>query len=156
MAKHWNYNDGGRSDAGYKGDARDCVTRAIAIATGLPYIQVYDRLAEGNATQRSGKRERKSKSRHKVKTASHGIFTKRKWFKDYMIELGFTWTATMGIGTGCKVHLKADELPEGRIVCNVSKHCVAVIDGVVQDTHDCTRNGKRCVYGYWRKAEARQ
>jgi hypothetical protein len=24
-----------------------------------------------------------------------------------------------------------------------------VIDGVLHDTHDCTRGGTRCVYGYW-------
>jgi hypothetical protein len=25
-----------------------------------------------------------------------------------------------------------------------------VIDGVIHDTHDCSRNGTRCVYGYYR------
>ena len=144
------YNDGGRKEAGRKGDTGDCVTRAICIATGLPYMEVYNRLAEGNATQRKSKRERYSKSRNGVKTASHGIFTKRKWFKDYMIELGFEWTPTMTIGTGCQVHLKADELPKGKLVCNVSRHLVAVIDGVINDTYDCSRNGTRCVYGYWK------
>ena len=44
------YNDGGRKEAGRKGHAGDCVTRAICIATGLPYMEVYNRLAEGNAT----------------------------------------------------------------------------------------------------------
>ena len=29
------YNDGGREAAGYKGDAGDCVARAIAIAFGV-------------------------------------------------------------------------------------------------------------------------
>ena len=42
MNKTWEYNDGGRSKAGFKGDARDCVVRSIAIATGLPYKKVYD------------------------------------------------------------------------------------------------------------------
>jgi hypothetical protein len=32
----------------------------------------------------------------------------------------------------------------------VSRHAVAVIDGVIHDTYDCSRGGKRCVYGYWR------
>jgi len=144
------YNDGGRSKAGRKGNAGDCVTRAIAIASGQPYDLVYERLAEGNATQRKSKRERKSKNRFKVRTASYGIYTKRKWFKDYMVELGFEWTPTMQIGSGCQVHLRADELPQGRIVVAVSKHYVAVIDGVVHDTHDCSRGGTRCVYGYWK------
>jgi hypothetical protein len=48
----YRYNDGGRSAAGRAGLTNDCVTRAIAIVTSLPYLQVYDALAEdahGNA-----------------------------------------------------------------------------------------------------------
>ena len=139
------YDDGGRADAGFKGNAGDCVCRAIAIAAVLPYQQVYDRLAEGNATQRRSKHTPKQ-----GRTASTGIYVKRKWFKDYMIELGFVWTPTMEIGSGCLIHLRADELPRGRLVCNVSKHSVAVIDGVIHDTFNPSRDGTRCVYGYWK------
>ena len=143
-------DDGGREVAGFKGKAGDCVSRAIAIASGRPYQEIYDRLAEGNATQRMSRRERQSNSRTGRKTARHGIFTKRKWFKDYMKELGFKWVACMGIGTGCQVHVRADELPsEGRLVLNLSKHSVAYVDGVLRDTYDCSRHGTRCVYGYY-------
>lgn len=141
---NFNFNDGGRKAAGFKGKAGDCVCRAIAIAAQLPYQEVYDRLAEGNADQRKSKRTPK-----RSRSANNGINTKRKWFKDYMRELGFVWTATMQIGSGCKVHLQSDELPSGRLVCSVSRHNVAVIDGVINDTYDSTRGGKRCVYGYW-------
>ena len=41
---NFKYNDGGRELAGYKGKTGDCVTRAIAIATGKPYQEVYDNL----------------------------------------------------------------------------------------------------------------
>ncbi len=142
----WVYNDGGRKAAGRKGDTGDCVTRAIAIATGLPYLEVYDVLAEGNKTQRRGKHDKKGRTR----SASNGINTKRKWFKDYMKSLGFEWVAVMGIGTGCIMHLHPDEIPMGTIIAKVSRHYVAVIDGVVYDTYDPSRNGNRCVYGYWR------
>ena len=47
------HDDGGRKAAGYKGSAGDCVTRAIAIAAELPYREVYDALAAGNAAQRA-------------------------------------------------------------------------------------------------------
>ena len=47
--------------------------------------------------------------------------------------------------------MRKDELPEGRIICNLSRHYAAVIDGVLHDTYDSTRNGNRCVYGYWYK-----
>lgn len=59
----------------------------------------------------------------------------------------------MTIGSGCKVHLKASELPNGRLVCFVSRHFVAVIDGAILDTYDPSRDGTRCVYGYMIKPE---
>jgi hypothetical protein len=55
----------------------------------------------------------------------------------------------MKVGVGCKTHLNADELPKGNLVVSVSKHYTAVIDGVLHDTYDCSRNGNRCVYGYY-------
>lgn len=155
------FNDGGRAAAGFKGHAGDCVTRAVAIASGRPYAEVYTRLAEINAAYRG--RSRRGRSQRGVKTAAHGIFTKAKAFKDYMGELGFVWTPTMAIGQGCKVHLTADELPKGRLVVMVSRHAVAMLDGVLHDTYDPRRPmfesrpdsprraiETRCVYGYWR------
>ena len=139
------FNDGGREDAGCKGRTGDCVTRAVAMASGLPYKEVYRALAQGRGSQRGIR---------KAKSARNGINTRRKWFKDYMASIGFTWNATMQIGSGCKVHLKADELPHGNIIVSVSRHYVAVLDGVLHDTFNCSRNGKRCVYGYWVKGEA--
>lgn len=166
------FNDGGRSAAGYKGFAGDCVARSIAIASGKPYQEIYDRLAKGQSTQRRSKRTSKQ-----PKSARNGIYVKRKWFKDYMAELGFEWVPTMKIGSGCTTHLTDGELPGGRLVVAVSKHLTAVIDGVVYDTHDpqreahCVRPNdgaalkagewinpgnnlickisRRCVYGYW-------
>lgn len=66
-----------------------------------------------------------------------------------MMRLGFKWVPTMKIGGGCRVHLRADELPGGRIIARCSHHVVAVIDGVCHDNHDPTRGGRRAVYGYW-------
>jgi hypothetical protein len=142
------HDDGGRKLAGYEGKAGDCVCRAIAIASGKAYAEVYTRLAEGNATTRITKRAPKSAG---VRSARNGVDVRCKWFKDYMSELGFVWTPTMRIGSGCKVHLRADELPRGRLICAVSKHYVSVIDGVIRDTFDPSRGGTRCVYGYWQK-----
>ena len=142
------YNDGGRKQAGYKGQAGDCVARAIAIASEQPYQTVYDILAEGNASQRRSKHDRGKRTR----SARDGIKVTRKWFKDYMASIGFEWTPTMLIGSGCKVHLRDGELPKGRLVVSVSKHYTSVIDGVINDIHDCSREETRCVYGYWEKS----
>jgi hypothetical protein len=141
-------DDGGRVAAGYGSSSTgDCVTRAVAIATGRPYAEVYEELAEINARM---PRSRKRLARGKVGTltANHGIYTQSKLFKDYMVAQGFMWVPTMGIGTGCTVHVRAEELPRGRLVLNLSKHCAAVIDGVLHDTYDGSRGGTRCVYGY--------
>jgi hypothetical protein len=56
-------DDGGREAAGFKGSAGDCVCRAIAIASGVPYKEVYGVLADGNKTQRITRRQRKKTGR---------------------------------------------------------------------------------------------
>jgi len=48
MELGYTYNDGGRGKAGYRGEARDCVCRAIAILTESPYEEVYQRISEFN------------------------------------------------------------------------------------------------------------
>lgn len=128
------YDDGGRAAAGFKGKAGDCVARSIAIVSGRPYAEVYAALAAGTGAQRAGKRGKRSAS------AREGINTSRKWFKDYMAGLGFRWVPTMLVGQGCKVHLRDDELPAGRLVVAVSKHYTAVVDGEIRDTHDPRRD----------------
>ena len=44
--------------AGYKGSAGDCVVRSMAIATGLPYQEIYDLVNKLSARERTGKRKR--------------------------------------------------------------------------------------------------
>ncbi len=144
----WKFNDGGRADAGYKGETGDCVVRAIAIGTERPYQTIYDELNALGKTERITKRKR---SRSSART---GVF--KVTIRKYLENLGWTFTPTMGIGTGCRVHLRADELPSGRLIVSVSKHLVAVVDGVIHDNHDSTRDGTRCVYGYWSKPSARK
>ena len=142
------YNDGGRSGAGFKGQARDCVVRAIAIAFQKPYMGVYEELRRRNAKYAARSRSRTAKTIQKRgSTPREGNF--KAVYKAYIEELGGVWVSTMAIGAGCKVHLRADELPRGTLIVKVSRHLVAVIDGVINDTHDCSRGGTRCVYGYW-------
>jgi hypothetical protein len=74
----------------------------------------------------------------------------KKTVDTYLKSLGWVWVPTMQVGSGCTVHLRADELPTGTIVARVSRHYCTVIDGVIHDTHDYSRGGTRCVYGYWK------
>lgn len=143
----WTEDDGGRAAAGFRGEADDCVARAVAIASSRPYAEVYNALASGSGCERA------TRGRRPKRSARNGIHVRRAWFRRYMESLGFSWHATMGIGTGCRVHLREGELPKGRLVVSLSRHSAAVIDGVIHDTHDPSRDGTRCVYGYWRREE---
>lgn len=147
-------DDGGRAAAGYKGLTGDCAVRAIAIASGKPYQEVYDAINEAAKMERNGKRKRGKSN------ARTGVY--RATVDRYLKTIGATWTPTMTIGSGCKVHLRKSELPSGRLVACVSRHYVAVIHGVIHDTHDPQRipfdhadsdkrdlNGTRCVYGFY-------
>lgn len=104
---------------------------------------MYDALNALAVNERTGKRKRS------VSNARTGVY--RETQDRYLESLGWHWTPTMQIGSGCQVHLRADELPSGRLIVRLSKHSVAVIDHVIHDTHDCSRRGNRCVYGYWAK-----
>lgn len=136
-------DDGGRSAAGFKGEAGDCVCRSIAIAAGKPYREVYDLLND------MSKAERVTKNRPTRSSARSGVH--RDTIRKLMREWGWSWTPTMHIGSGCTVHLRDGELPPGRLLVSLSGHFTAVIDGVIHDTYDPSRRGSRCVYGYYSK-----
>lgn len=127
------YSDGGRSKYYKAENVGDCVCRAICNATGNDYKETY-----------------KSLTRLAGETPRNGV--PRKVIKKYLESiLGWKWIPCMGKGTGCKVHLNENELPKGTLIVNLSRHLSCVKDGVLYDTYDCTREEKRCVYGYWVK-----
>lgn len=132
--------DGGRKASGRSvhSDARDCVVRAITIANDEDYGIVYDEIAY-ISEQMGGRRS----ARDGVQPAVYN-----RW----LLDRGWQWHPTMHVGSGCKVHLRADELPAGRLIVKLSRHLCAVIDGVIYDNHDPSRGGTRCVYGYWHPA----
>lgn len=134
------YNDGGRATAGYKGKTGDCVCRAVAIATGKPYQEVYDELIA------LGKNEQGVIRRSHARTG-----VRKETTRAYLASLGWQWKACMSRGTGCQVHLRPDELPGGTIIVRLTKHISCVKDGVIYDIGDPSRGGTRCVYGYWYK-----
>ena len=74
------YDDGGRAAAGFRGDAGDCVTRAIAIATRQDYLTVYHSL---NALAKS---ERTGKSKRGVSSARNGVY--RQTIRCYLQGIG--------------------------------------------------------------------
>jgi hypothetical protein len=145
-------DDGGREAAGYKGDTGDCVTRAIAIATEFPYKRVYKDLHRRARSNRAYMAKLELKYGANAKNhVSPRSGVERKIYEPYLFDLGWTWTPTMAIGSGCQVHLRDGELPMGRLIVAVSRHVCAVINGVIHDTYDPSRDGNRCVYGYYTK-----
>ncbi len=138
----YQYSDGGRSLAGFKGNANDCVVRAIAIASDTPYLEVYDNFNQLSRPSRIG-----SKGNFSPRT---GI--SKYLYMPYLVSHGFKWVTCMSIGSGCKVHMRYDELPtDKRLIVRLSKHLTVVINGTIYDTFEPSRDGTRCVYGYFEK-----
>lgn len=138
------YSDGGRGNYFEASRVGDCVCRAICNATGKDYREVYDALNE------EASRERKSKRKTHRSSSRNGVYcdTAKRYIEG---TLGWVWVPLMGIGTGCKAHVDPSDLPaKGSYILNLSRHFSCWKDGRLYDTYDCSRDGTRCVYGYWR------
>jgi hypothetical protein len=125
------------------------VPRAIAIATGKPYREVYAALAaETHEYVRKWPRSKVAgwirRSRNgRGFDPSYGVFS--KIHDRYLSRLGWEFTPTKDR----RVRLRADELPRGRIIVKVNRHLVAAIDGVIHDAFDSGGAGCRPVLGYY-------
>lgn len=137
------YNDGGRSQHYKAWYAGDCVTRAIAIATGQDYKAVYDSLNDLRDNMRQTKQVRTSSARDGVA---------RIIYQCYLESLGWKWIPCMTIGSGCVIHLREGQLPQDKtLIVRLSKHMTCIINNVIHDTYDPSRDSTRCVYGYFIK-----
>jgi hypothetical protein len=150
-------NDGGRrrsgiARAGRKDEVSDCVARAIAIATRKPYREVHDALTVAKVRDvAAGKSDWTRRARRKGGVyafhADHGVGD--EVYGPYLKDLGWRFTSTKELPRGRGVHLRADELPKGRLMVLLPGHLTAVIDGVIHDTLDCSDEGRRRIRGYW-------
>ena len=129
----YQYNDGGRSEAGFKGDAGDCVTRAIAIASKKPYSEVRKELMDAKKQWMKTSRSRHAKS---CKTSSVRNGTERTVWKPYLESLGWVKHNQIRFGSSNRKDLVRENLPKGNVIVQVRKHVMAVIDHVVHDTWD--------------------
>jgi hypothetical protein len=150
----WVKDDGGRSKSGIPRadqEVGDCVARAIAIATQRPYREVHDALVV------------RSVEHAHVDNSAYGKWVRRRGgvrafdadhgcsdgaYGPYLESLGWKFTSTKDQ----RIRLRADELPPGRLIAKVHRHLVAVIDGVIRDTHDSGGAGRRPMTGYWSAA----
>jgi hypothetical protein len=128
------WDDGGRSDCGYVGLAGDCVTRAIAIATGTSYRDIYRTLGEiASMTPRDG-----------VATSVSG---------EYLSGLDWQYTS------GNRQTLNTEVLPKGPVIVHLTNahrsggHFCSVIDHVLYDTWNPSEEDDYRVAGYWTRPE---
>lgn len=137
------FNDGGRAAAGFKGPAGDCAARAIAIACQMPYAEAYALVNEHARPANAKRRRGKSSARTGVHIdVMHAC----------MRDLGWRWIATVRPGDPSpRMHVMPGELPAGRVILRLSRHYAASVNSVIHDTHDCSRDGTRLVYGFWEK-----
>lgn len=151
VLKHIDFinTDGGRSKYFTGEKAGDCVIRAIAIATKQDYKEVYDQMFNLNREFSKGRSKKARKLKEKGSSPRNGNF--KEVYEPYILGLGFSWVSCMGIGTGMQTHLNKAELPKGILILRLSKHLACVINHTLYDSFDCSRNGKRGVYGYWIK-----
>ena len=143
-------DDGGRAEAGFKGKGGvgDCVTRAIVLAGGYDYREVYDELAERREVwvekSRSRVARREAASKKPKRTASHGM--PHPVWKRYLEERGWTKQSVMGIGTGTRMWSDETLPATGTYIVQTRRHLIAVVDGVLRDTWDSRGRG---VYSLW-------
>lgn len=139
------YNDGGRDKAYMETNdirfighgVRDCVARSLAIVTDRPYAEIWHALADINKSE--GRRH----------SANFGVYVGRKSFWDYTAALGLIYVEVP------PVVLKNASLPSGKLILNIRAHSVAMIDGVLHDTYNCSPGGKVILKGYWMKKPER-
>lgn len=132
---NFKYNDGGRSKYFKASRVGDCSVRAIAIATNQDYKQVYNDLKKLNngVSCRNG--------------------TPKEVSKKYLLSKGWIW---VGINRrdGDYCRLSEEFFSNNKTyIASVSKHLTAIVNGVINDTYDCSKDGERTVYGYYIKGE---
>ena len=128
----YTFNDGGRSEH-YKGKTGDCVTRAISIATKMPYDVVYNALFD---IARNWKGNSKKAIRIRA-TASPRKSTNRNVSVKFLNDV-------LGLVEVREKHKINDTLfYKGTYIVKVRRHFIAIIDGVINDTWDSRKTTGR-------------
>ena len=137
MELEFTYSDGGRSNY-FKGEAGDCVVRAISIATEIDYKVIYDKLFDLNKdyiAKKNTKLSKKMKSRTRERGGSPRSGNYKKIYHDYLLNNNWRWVSLRKFGS--KERTKLDELTnKGNIIVAVNRHLMCMKNGTVYDTWD--------------------
>ena len=126
------FDDGGRQEAGYKGKTGDCVPRAIAIVTGLPYKQVYKTMADamkehGYAASGNAYQQRGAKGHKKGQRNAKDIQV------DVIQKLGLR---KVKFEKGVRPTYSEAHAQYGDCLVFTTRHAVALVGGKLRDTWD--------------------
>lgn len=128
------WHDGGRAGAGFVGTTGDCVVRALAIATGKNYRDVYDRIFDA-----SGKTPRDGV----VTTITDEILTAEGFTRvDLPLPLSFIAVEHLIDGVAVLRFKGAYEHSRG--------HVCTVVNGTIYDTWDATRDDRYRIDQIWK------
>lgn len=139
MPLEYIYNDGGRSVAGFSSQSvRDCVTRAIAIATGRDYRTVYDEINKIGWDVGG-----------RANAARLGV--PYEAFEAYMRQIGWQYVP-MPTTSSKRVNLVSLAPIEGTVIIDLKGHAVASVEGVLHDSYNTleSKYARRIVQGYFR------
>lgn len=125
-------NDGGRARAGFKGTARDCVIRAISIASMTPYKEVFSVLND----------------MCKDDDPTDGILT--RIYSPYLFRLGFKFILGDGQKKFDNAFNRGPARTDKRYIIKIRNHLVACIGEELHDIFD-SRGGSKEIIGYWVK-----
>ena len=130
------FNDGGRLDAGYKGVSGDCAVRAVAIVTGQPYRDVYDAFAAAYAAHgysTSGNASRVNTQQRQAKAEGRWLRPVKTIQQEVYRQFGFE-KVTLPDGP-CPTFSEA--LAEhGPCMVTTTKHIAALRDSALHDVFD--------------------
>ncbi len=134
----WVYNSGGYEKD--KNQLPNCpYTRAISVATGMDYKDCYMLINKYIEEEGYDELYIQNCRQEIVKTV----------IKKILADLNIQNCWRSKFSQGCIIHLKKEELPLGTIIVQISKGLTTLIDGVIQDIYDPSRDGTRCVYSIW-------
>lgn len=111
---------------------KDCAVRALTLATGIPYEQVFKELQEDN--NKHARRKSPIQRSGTYNQVSHNFLIRNGWRR--MKDIG-------------KVLLKKDQLPDCPCVVRVCGHMLYVENGRVWDTWDSRGDRSRRVKDIW-------
>lgn len=136
----YEYNDGGRKAAGWKGHAGDCVTRAIAIANpDWSYNEVRAGLMKLVEEWRASSRSKRAK-RRSGNSVRNG--TPKEVYRPFLEALGWRRISLIEFGSPDRKYMNTTDIPSGTVIVEVRNHLAAVVDHVVHDTWDSRKSTK--------------